>query len=248
MNTRAAWQRNLKIILALCLFMSVLSGCGAPSVKDTYPLESVNGSGNATSYVYRAADKTVPEVAKELANSRTPEQMSPESTERMFLVYSNEWYHLQQDPKKPSDTLIEVDTKQYVQQNYSSSFLQGYLVASLLDDLFDTMRGGSYRGYTSRDVYKPPAGQYHAPTKSEKKAIPPITVDRSGSVIRRGGTGSAVGSGGSIFDRGGGDQSSPSRGTINRNKGGSIFDSPRKSITKPKTRIGSGKISRRGRR
>ncbi|MFB5758836.1 DUF4247 domain-containing protein [Paenibacillus medicaginis] len=247
MNTRAAWQRNLKIILALCLFMSVLSGCGAPSVKDTYPLESVSGSGNATSYVYRAAGKTVPEVAQELANSRTPDQMSPESTERMFLVYSDEWYHLQQDPKKPSDTLIEVDTKQYVQQNYSSSFLQGYLVASLLNDLFDTVRGGAYRGYTSRDVYKPPAGgQYHKPTTSEKKAIPPITVDRSGSVIRRGGTGSAVGSGGSIFDRGG--QSSPSRGTINRNKGGSIFDSPRKSITKPKTRIGSGKISRRGRR
>ncbi|MDP4098668.1 DUF4247 domain-containing protein [Paenibacillus sp. P96] len=247
MNIRAAWQRNLKIILALCLFMSVLSGCGSPSVKDTYPLESVNGSGNATSYVYRAADKTVPEVAQELVNSRTPEQMSPESKERMFVVYADEWYHLQQDPQKPADTLIEVDTRQYVQQNYSSSFLQGYLVASLLDDLFDTMRGGSYRGYTSRDVYKPPAGQYRKPTTSEKKTVPPITVDRSGSVIRRGGTGS-VGSGGSIFDRGG-QSSSPSRGTINRDKSkGGIFDSPRKSYTKPKTRIGSGKIGRRGRR
>lgn len=243
MNTRVAWQKNLKIILALVLFMSVLSGCGAPSVKDTYPLESVSGSGNSISYVYRAANKTVPEVAQELINSRTPEQTSPTSTERMFLVYSDVWYHLQKDSGKPSDTLIEEDTRQYVQQNYSSSFLQGYLASSLLHNLFDTMRGGSYRGYMSRDIYKPPAGQYHTPTSNEKKAIPPLTVDRSGSVIRRGGSNSSVGSEGNIFNRG--SQSSPSRGTINRDSGGSIFNSSPQSTSKPSTRSGSGRVNRR---
>lgn len=49
----------------------------------------------------------------------------------------------------------------------------------MLDALFDSLRGsGSYRGYSSRDVYRPSQGQYRAPTVQEKKAIPPITVER----------------------------------------------------------------------
>ncbi|MCC3381154.1 DUF4247 domain-containing protein [Paenibacillus farraposensis] len=247
--SKRTWQYALKIIVALSLFVSVLSGCGAPNVKDTYPLESVSGSGNSTSYVYRAAGKTVPEVAQELKEQRTPEQMSPQSNERMFLVYSDEWYHLQQDPAKKEDTLIEVDSKKYVEQNYSSSFLKGYLTATVLDALFNSLRGsGSYRGYTSRDVYRPSQGQFHAPTVQEKKAIPPITVERKGVVTRRGkGTGSSVGSGGGLFDRG---SSSPSRGSISRDQGsgGSIFGSPRNSYSGPKTRSGRGTISRRSRR
>lgn len=83
----------------------------APSVQDTYPLESVNGSGNSTSYVYRASDRTVPEVAQELSDQRQPDQISAENTERMFLVYQDEYYHLQQDPNKPEDTLVEVDSR-----------------------------------------------------------------------------------------------------------------------------------------
>lgn len=168
--SKRTWQYALKVFVALSLFVSVLSGCGAPSVKDTYPLESVSGSGNSTSYVYRAAGKTVPEVAEELKEQRTPEQMSPQSNERMFLVYSDEWYHLQQDPAKKEDTLIEIDSKKYVEQNYSSSFLKGYLTATVLDALFDSLRGsGSYRGYSSRDVYRPSQGQYRAPTVQEKR-------------------------------------------------------------------------------
>ncbi|AET60828.1 DUF4247 domain-containing protein [Paenibacillus terrae] len=249
---KRTWQYALKVIVALSLFVSVLSGCGAPNVKDTYPLESVSGSGNSTSYVYRAAGKTVPEVAEELKEQREPEQISPQSNERMFLVYSDEWYHLQQDPAKKEDTLIEIDSKRYVEQNYSSSFLKGYLTATVLDALFDSLRGsGSYRGYSSRDVYRPSQGQYRAPTVQEKKVIPPITVERKGSVTRRGkGSDSSVGSSGSLFDRGS-SSSSPSRGSISRDRGSSgssIFDSPRKSYSKPKTRSGSGKISRRSRR
>lgn len=252
MMKRRGWQYALQVILAVSVFVSVLSGCGAPSIKDTYPLESVSGSGNSTSYVYRAAGQTVPQVAKELTDERTPDQISPQNDERMFLVYSNEWYHLQQDPNKKEDTLIEIDTKQYVEKNYSSSFLQGYLTARVLDSLFDSLRGsGSYRGYSSRDVYKPSQGQYRAPTVKEKKAIPPLTVERKGSVTRRGkDSGSSVGSGGGLFDRGSENSNTPSKGSISRDRSGgsSLFESPRRSYSKPKTRSGSGKIKRRGRR
>ncbi|GAF07486.1 lipoprotein [Paenibacillus pini JCM 16418] len=147
---------SIKIVLILSLLVSLLSGCGAPNIKDTYPLESVNRDGNATSYVYRAANKTVPEVAQELENANTPDQISKVDNERMFLVYSKEWYHLQKDQAKPTDTLIEIDSQEYVQRNYDSSFLKGYITATIIGHLFDSLGGGvgKYRGYSSRDVYQ----------------------------------------------------------------------------------------------
>lgn len=236
--------------MVLSLLGSLLSGCGAPNVKDTYPLESVNQDGSATSYVYRAAGQTVPEVAKGLSDEKKPDQISPEESERMFLVYSDKWYHLQQDPEKKEDTLIEVDSKEYVQKNYSSSFLQGYITASILGSLFDSFGGaGSYRGYSSKNVYKPQQGSYRAPTANDKKIAPPMTVEKKGLLTRRGKNGSSdsAGSGGSIFSRN--SSGSDSKGSITRGSdGGSIFSSPKKSISKPKTRSGSGRISRRGRR
>lgn len=230
---------GLKLMLVLSLVMSLLSACGAaPSVQENYPLESVSGSGQSTSYVYRAADRTVPEVAQELSDQRKPDQISAESTERMFLVYSDQYYHLQQDPKKPEDTLVEVDSKEYVRQNYSSSFLQGYLTATLIGNLFDAFGGrgsGNYRGYTERDTYKPSAGSYRAPTSNDKKLAPPLTVERKGSITRRGSDkDTSVGSGGGLFDR----KKEQSRGSIDRNKSsgglGGLFDSPKNPIKSQK--------------
>nr|WP_154893836.1 DUF4247 domain-containing protein [Paenibacillus xylanexedens] len=236
---------GLKLMLVLSLVMSLLSACGMPSVQDTYPLESVSGSGNTTSYVYRAADRSVPEVAQELSEQRKPDQISAENEERMFLVYQDQYYHLQQDPNKKEDTLIEVDSKEYVRQNYDSSFLQGYLTATLIGNLFDSFGGsgyGKYRGYTDRDTYKPNQGTYRAPTSNDKKVAPPITVDRKGSITRRGGdTDTSVGSGGGLFSR----KKEPSTGTVERNKSGGLFNSPKSSYKKPKTRVGGGRIMRR---
>lgn len=242
----------LKITLVLSLFVSLLSGCGAPAVKDSYPLELVNSSGNSTSYVYRAANLTVPEVADELMEERTPDEVSAVDTERMFLVYPDELYHLQQDPDQPEDTLIEVDSKEYVQRNYSSSFLQGYITASILDSMFDVLRGsGNYRGYTASKTYTPTQGQYRTPTDNDKKIAPPLTTKRSGSIIRRGlgeSTDTKKSDSGSILNRDTSSSSSSSstKGKIDRGKsnGSSIFSSPKKS-SRPKTKMGSGRITRR---
>ncbi|MBC8081098.1 MAG: DUF4247 domain-containing protein, partial [Gorillibacterium sp.] len=180
------WQHGLKHLLLLSLIIPLLTACGiTDTVKEQYPLESVNGSGNETSYVYRAANQSIPEVALALSEKRKPDQQSAESTERMFLVYSNEIIHLEQAADNKADTLVEVDSKEYVRKNYSSSFLQGYLVASVIGNMFD--KGGStgnYRGYSSKDNYKPQS-KYRAPTVSDKKIAPPMTVNRSGSIFRR---------------------------------------------------------------
>ncbi|MEK5057547.1 MULTISPECIES: DUF4247 domain-containing protein [unclassified Paenibacillus] len=250
MNKRFFYM--IKIVLVLSLFVSVLSGCGtASAVKESYPLESVNGSGNSTSYVYRAAGMTVPEVADELMEERSPEEVSPQDTERMFLVYPDELYHLQQDPEAPEDTLIEVDSQEYVRQNYSSSFLQGYITASILDSMFDSLKGaGKYRGYTTQKTYKPSQGTYRTPTDNDKSIAPPLTTNKSGSIIRRGlgdsGDTSKSTSGNSVLERGSSSSSSSSKGKIERGKssGSSIFSSPKKS-SRPKTKIGSGRITRR---
>lgn len=69
--------------------------------------------------MYRAANRSVPEVAKELINEREPQQASKEDENQMFLVYSDKIYNLQKDKEKPSDTLIEISNKEFVRQNYN---------------------------------------------------------------------------------------------------------------------------------
>jgi hypothetical protein len=166
----------------------LLTGCSvekvAENVKEHYPLESVNGKGNQTSYVYRAVGQSVQEVAAQLSQQRKPEQKSKASDERMFLVYSDEIIHIQRDTTHPKDSLIEIDSKEYVQKNYSPGFLEGYLLSSLISNLFSGKSGGDYRGYSTKDTYKPD-GAYHKPTLEEKKKHPPLTADRVGSITKR---------------------------------------------------------------
>ncbi|WP_125653955.1 DUF4247 domain-containing protein [Paenibacillus baekrokdamisoli] len=242
-------MNGIKSLLVFSLIFPLLAACSLTStIEDQYPLESVNGSGAQTSYIYRAAGLTVPEVAKALVDKSKPQQESVEKKDHMFLVYSDKIIHLQQDEKKLEDTLIEVDSKEYVRNNYSSSFLQGYLVASLLGDLFGNGRygGGTYRGYSDRDTYKPQGGTYHKPTVQEKKIAPPMTVDRTGSIFKRSKTADSSKAG----ERGGILNKSPpkSSGTITRDNGSDknagSWLTPRKA-TKPKTRGGFGRITRR---
>jgi hypothetical protein len=234
------WLKHLVIV---SLLVPMLAACGiSDTIEQKYPLESVNGSGSQTSYVYRAAGQTVPEVAQELIDEQKPEQQSPARNDHMFLVYRDKVIHIQQDANKPGDTLIEVDSNDYVRSNYSPGFLEGYLLASVINDLFDHGRfgGGSYRGYADRDIYKPKTGTYHVPTVQEKKAIPPITVEKKGSIFRRSkdADASRPGSGG-IFNK-----APPSSGKVTRDGGSSGWFSPPKS-RKPQTRSGFGRITRR---
>lgn len=248
MNTRG-WNAVKWIIIASLLF-PLLAACGRIDLSASYPLESVARDGSSTSYIYRAENTPVPEAAEAIAEQRRPEQISETSTERMFLVYRDQLIQIQQDPEKPEDSLIEVDSKEYVKNNYDRSFLEMYLQYRLLDTLFDSLRGaGGYRGYTDRGDYKP-AKPYRAPTTEEKKKIPPLTVERKGSIFRRGTSSndSTVGSGGSIFKRTPSD--SNTRGSITRNKNeydkSSKYPPPRvKKYKPPKTRSRSGSIFRR---
>jgi len=249
------WVKLIKLFLIPAIFLMAMAGGHdkiAPNVSDAYALESVSAAdGGQSSRVYRAENKTVPEVAQELIEQEKPEEMSEENPQHMFLVYSDAWYHLQQDTDKPTDTLIQVDTKEFVKENYESSFLKAYFVASVLSDILDGMsdNGGSYRGYSSKDVNKP-GGKYSTP---DKAAPPPVTKEGTGTIIKRGQkseTGT-VGSSGSLFEKPASSSSQStgkiirdSSGSSSSNKGSSIFSPSQKSP--PKTKVGgSGRITKR---
>lgn len=156
--------------------------------------------------MYRAANRSVPEVAKELINEREPKQASKEDENQMFLVYSDKIYNLQKDKEKPSDTLIEISNKEFVRQNYQPSFLQGYIMGSILNDIFGSRKSsyGDYRGYNDRQNHKPVIPE-RPPTKEEKKTPPPITKEGKGSIIKRGDnvdSKPSVGDKGSITEKG----------------------------------------------
>ncbi|MGQ0515819.1 DUF4247 domain-containing protein, partial [Bacillus sp. D-CC] len=80
----------LAIVILLVVAGYALSGCQGgqtKSIQDRYPLESVAKEGKQESYVYRAANRSVPEVAKELINEREPKQASKEDENQMASLY-----------------------------------------------------------------------------------------------------------------------------------------------------------------
>lgn len=197
------FSNAIKIVLAVTLVASILAGCsGQPSVNGGYPLISVSKNGNQDSYIYQASKQTVPEVAKKLSAQKKPEQISKNDSQQMFLVYPDELYDIQKDKKNPQNTLIEVSNKAFVHNNYSSSFLQGYLSAVLLDHLFQLSKStiGNYRGYTSGKTVQP-AAKYRPPTTQEKKIVPPITKQTTGSIIKRSSSGNGTNTLSSTFSK-----------------------------------------------
>ncbi|MBY0599074.1 DUF4247 domain-containing protein [Bacillus bingmayongensis] len=242
----------LAIVTLLVIAGYALSGCQSEkSIQDRYPLESVAKDGKQESYVYRAANRSVPEVAKELIDEKEPKQASKEDENQMFLVYSDKLYNLQKDKEKPSDTLVEISNKEYVRQNYQPSFLQSYIMASILNDIFDSRKSyhGDYRGYTDRQNHKPVIPE-RPPTKEEKKTPPPITKQGKGSIIKRSDKGSITEKGSKTVP-----PSTEKKGKITKSPGGSSgsdvkpkssIKSPPRNTSPPKTRVGgSGKITKR---
>jgi len=175
-------------------------------IKETYPLIDVKGKGKDAAKIYLVENKDVPTVAKELAAQEEPEEMSKESAERMFLVYYDSIINLAPDPDNSANTLIEVNPIEYVKEHYDSSFLEGYVTATLLQILF----GGDWNwsgGGTSDSRGYPSAGKTSTVPQSadsSKRDDKPATSDRTGSFSSKGSAGSSAGSTGSSAGSSGG--------------------------------------------
>jgi hypothetical protein len=212
--------------LSFVLIIALLTACGADAgryIKDEYPLVSVEGKGTNLSKVYLVEGKSVPAVATELAAKESPKEKSKESDDQMFLVFNDKVINIQKDPNDSKNTLVQVDSIEYAKTHYDSSFLQGYLTATLLQSLF----GGSwfnnrgsydYRGYTRTPTYNSGSG----------KATTPTTSDRTGS-----------------FKTGTGTPSSGSDSTTRKNDGSIPNKVTKPSTSNPSTTKKTGSFKRR---
>lgn len=222
--------------LSFLLIIALLTGCGADAVryiKDEYPLVSVEGKGTNLSKVYLVEGKNVPAVATELAAKESPKEKSKESEDQMFLVYSDKVINIQKDPNESKNTLVQVDSIEYAKTHYDSSFLQGFVTAALLQNLF----GGSwfnnrgsydYRGYTKTPTYNAGSGKATTPTTDTSKDKKPTTSDRTGT-----------------FKSGTANPSAGSSSTARKNDGSTPNKVTKPSTSKPSTTKKTGSFKRR---
>jgi hypothetical protein len=170
--------------LACLLIFSLLLGCSNASsyIQQNYPLVDVQGNGKNNAKVYSAENKDVPTVAKELADKDTPKEISKASTDKMFLIYNDKVINIQKDPANDKNSLVEIDSIQYAKENYGSSFLQGYLTATILQSIlgggwFNNSHPSDYRGYSST----PAASSATRNQSSVSDKNKPTTSDRTGT-------------------------------------------------------------------
>ncbi|MDF2649682.1 MAG: putative lipoprotein [Paenibacillus sp.] len=214
--------------VSFLLIIALLTACGADAgryIKDQYPLVSVDGKGSNLSKVYLVENKSVPAVSAELAAKESPKEKSKDSDDQMFLVYNDKVINVQKDPSESKNTLVQIDSIEYAKSHYDSSFLQGYLTATLLQSLFgggwyNSKRPYDYKGYTRTPTYNTGGGKATTPTTDVSKDKKPTTSDRTGTF--NGGT-----------------------GTTRRNDGSTPNKVTKPSVSKPSTSKKTGSFKRR---
>jgi hypothetical protein len=227
--------------IAFILIISLLTACGDAGnyVKEHYPLVSADGKGSNLSKVYSVENKTVPAVANELAGKESPKEKSKESLDQMFLLYNDKVINIQKDPKDAKNSLVEVDSVQYAKEHYDSSFLQGFLAATLLQSVlgggwFGNHNSNTYRGYAQTPSYS--SGGTYKDTSPSSKDTKPTTSDRTGtfSTSKKATSDSNIGS-----------NSSGSSSTSRKNDGSTQNRLTKPSFSKPSISSRSGSFSRR---
>lgn len=222
--------------LSFLLIIALLTACGADAgryIKDEYPLVSVDGKGSNMSKVYSVEGKNVPTVASELAAKETPKEKSKESEDQMFLVYKDKVINIQKDPADNNNTLVQLDSIEYAKSHYDSSFLQGYLTATLLQSLFGggwySKKGSyDYRGYTKTPTYNAGTGTTTKPAAGSSKETKPTTSDRTGG-----------------FTSGAANPSAGSSSTARKNDGSTPNKVTKPTTSKPSTTKKTGSFKRR---
>ncbi|QPC47801.1 DUF4247 domain-containing protein [Mangrovibacillus cuniculi] len=121
-------------------------------------LDVVSGENNPsmTEYIYLATNATIEEVSSELQAHERPYEVSEIKNDKQILVYDNHFVTLTKYAEDDSSVQIQLATKEFVRRNYAPGFFEGYLLASLLDDVFDSR----WRKNRSNECRKNPEGCY----------------------------------------------------------------------------------------
>jgi len=159
-------------------------------VANTYPLyDTIASTENSDQYarVYVAENQDIASISSELQNHETPTEMSEITEGKQVFIYDNQFVTLTESEENASDTMIEVAEEEFVRDNYNPSFFQGYLLASLIGNMF----GNNWSSSRNQQCQSSPERCYGGYTSSGsyvgKNSTPTI---RGASSNRGGGTGS----------------------------------------------------------
>lgn len=185
------------MIVSVLLFVSACGNGSGSLFKDgiedyigsTYQLfDTVTSTANSDDYaqVYIAENQDISTVASDIQNHEKPSEMSEERDGKQIFIYDKQFVTLTESQDDASDTMIEVAGEEFVQKNYRPSFFEGYLVASLLGNMFGNNWSSNRNQACSLNPSRCYGGYNSADSFAGKNAIPTI---RGGSV-RGGGIGS----------------------------------------------------------
>ncbi|TFD97143.1 DUF4247 domain-containing protein [Jeotgalibacillus salarius] len=172
------------MIVAVMLFVAACGNSGGSIFKDgiedfvstTYTLyDTVESAENSDRYarIYQAENTDLQAVSDELQNHETPDEMSDINDGKQIFIYDNLFVTLTESDEDPGNTMIEVAEEEFARNNYRPSFFEGYLLASLISNVFgnnwssnrnrqcNTNPERCYGGYNSAGSY---VGKTSTPT------------------------------------------------------------------------------------
>lgn len=97
-----------------------------------YLLDVVSGE-SEEAYVYATRQFSVQELANLVAELKVPEEISEFKENRQILVYDDHFVTFQQAEENEDITLIEVASDEFVENNYSPNYFNGFFTFLLLN-------------------------------------------------------------------------------------------------------------------
>ncbi|MBD1380301.1 DUF4247 domain-containing protein [Metabacillus arenae] len=142
------------LFFVLLSFILILAACGngvpnsqggslfrdgiAEFINNNYTFQdTVTSQENSEDFseIYSAENKTIDEVARELQEYETPEEISDKNEDKQVLIYDEAFVTLTKDENNDENTLVEIATYGFVRDNYHPSFFNGLLTFYILDRL-----------------------------------------------------------------------------------------------------------------
>ncbi|WP_226583723.1 DUF4247 domain-containing protein [Halobacillus litoralis] len=102
-------------------------------IQESFPLLDTIRSDQGISRIYMTRELTLPEVADSLSEAIAPEEISTRQEEKQILIYPDDFIIIQESQEEPGVVTIELASDDFVRNNYSPGFFNGFFTAVLLN-------------------------------------------------------------------------------------------------------------------
>ncbi|MBM7580366.1 DUF4247 domain-containing protein [Jeotgalibacillus terrae] len=135
------------MIITVMMFTAACGNSGGSIFKDgiedyistTYTLyDTVESAENSDRYarIYQAENTNLSSVSDSLQSHETPDEMSEINNGKQIFIYDDVFVTLTESEEDADNTMIEVAEQEFARNNYGPSFFEGYLLASLISNIF----------------------------------------------------------------------------------------------------------------